>query len=92
MAKKQTKRFYFEQRKKEITVPLGKKDKKTGELILYSPRALAEGKLIPMEKFTKGNHIIDKCPKTGGIWLDKEEVERTGKIGFFRYVIDYFKN
>ena len=76
---------------KEIMVPLGNIDPINGELILFSPRALAEGKIVPMEKMVKGEDIIDRCPLTGGIWLDKEEVSRVGKKSFLKYLINYWR-
>lgn len=47
--------------------------------------------LVDMIKQTNGKYIIDLCPKCGGIFLDKDEIDTAHKIGFVTYVMDYFR-
>ncbi len=34
----------------------------------------------PMEKFTLNGVVIDRCPKSGGVWLDAGELEQLMQI------------
>jgi Zn-finger nucleic acid-binding protein len=46
---------------------------------------------VDMSKVKSRSYIIDKCPKCKGIFLDKDEILKINKQGFFRYVTDYFR-
>jgi Zn-finger nucleic acid-binding protein len=47
---------------------------------------------VYMEKmYNHDKVVIDKCPVCGGIWLDKGELNVIGKLGFFKYIRNYFK-
>jgi len=46
---------------------------------------------VDMTKLTNNKYVIDKCPKCGGIFLDKEEIDLAHKVGFVTYVWDYFR-
>lgn len=36
---------------------------------------------VPMEKLEIGGILIDRCPETGAIWLDRGELARLGSLG-----------
>ena len=46
---------------------------------------------VKMLKLTNGKEIIDKCPKCGGIFLDKDEIKKINKQGFIKYVMKYWR-
>ncbi|MGM5484079.1 MAG: zf-TFIIB domain-containing protein [Nanobdellota archaeon] len=50
-------------------------DKKTGEKILKCPRDEKE-----MDKIVKNNVVLDICPKCGGMWIDKGEINKLNEV------------
>lgn len=46
---------------------------------------------VNMKKLTNGKHVIDKCPKCEGVFLDKAEINSIKKQGFFQYVRNYWR-
>jgi len=59
----------------------------TGEVIIKCPKHPT----IDMLKLTNGKFVIDKCPKCGGIFLDKEEIGNAKKMSFISYIREYFR-
>mgnify|MGYP001565061336 CR=1 FL=1 len=57
-----------------------------GEHIIRCPKCD-----VHMEKIGRKSYIVDNCPKCGGIFLDKREIENINKQGFFSYVMEYFR-
>lgn len=46
---------------------------------------------VDMKKMSNGKYVIDKCPKCGGLFLDKGEIQNISKQGFISYVLNYFR-
>jgi Zn-finger nucleic acid-binding protein len=58
------------------------------EEILKCPKC----KTINMDKSTNQDGVtIDICPTCGGMWLDKNELINVKKLGFIKYVRNYFR-
>jgi len=46
---------------------------------------------VNMEKLTNNKVVIDRCPKCGGVFLDRNEIGNMRRLGFIHYVFSYFK-
>jgi hypothetical protein len=62
--------MYFQKQEQEALARLKSKDE-NGTKALLSP---VSGK--PMNQVTLSGVIIDVCPESGGVWLDKGELEQ----------------
>lgn len=63
------------------------REKKMIEELIKCPKC----KETTMEKITNGKYIIDKCPKCGGVYLDKEEIEAMKNMNIWTYLKNYLK-